>query len=353
MSYESNSPLIQHTISIHQVIQIVIGIEDRAQRDALLTRAGINPALLKSDLARVTQRQFARLMRLMVRGRRDELWGLCSQPVPLGTLATACRFMATQPFLGQALRHGLRYYHALLPDFVPRLQVSNGVAYVRLSPRGSLKNPQHYGARAFVFLGYGVMCWLVARRIPVSEVVYQSSFKAPRSEASQLFQAPIRLENDDCGLRFDAKWLDLPIVQNSQSVEEFLKQVPECLLLRYRDQASSTERIRRVLRRYLSEEMPTLEEVSRMLATTPQTLRRRLRREGHGYQQVKDALRRDVAVDYLVRSELSLAEIASKVGFSEASTFHRAFKAWTGLSPGAYRDAHQVPNPGVTFCHSD
>ena len=89
--------------------------------------------------------------------------------------------------------------------------------------------------------------------------------------------------------------------------------------------------------------MPSLEFISDMLATTPQTLRRRLQREGQGYQMIKDALRRDVAVEYLTQSDLTLLEVATRVGFSEASTFHRAFKGWTGLTPGAYRQAHNAP----------
>jgi AraC-like DNA-binding protein len=221
--------------------------------------------------------------------------------------------------------------------------VKQGEAYLRMSPRHALTDRQAYAVRVFMFLSYGVMCWLAARRIPVDEVVYQDSDVARRSDASKLFQAPIRLMEGEWGYRFDAKWLDLPVVQNNESVEEFLHQAPACLLVKYRDQASLTERIRRMLRRYLAEEMPSLEEVSDMLATTPQTLRRRLQREGQGYQMIKDALRRDVAVEYLTQSDLPLLEVAARVGFSEASTFHRAFKGWTGLTPGAYRQAHNEP----------
>ena len=61
---------------------------------------------------------------------------------------------------------------------------------------------------------------------------------------------------------------------------------------------------------------------------------------------IKDALRRDVAVEYLTQSDLPLLEVAARVGFSEASTFHRAFKGWTGLTPGAYRQAHNEPAKG-------
>jgi AraC-like DNA-binding protein len=70
---------------------------------------------------------------------------------------------------------------------------------------------------------------------------------------------------------------------------------------------------------------------------TPQTLRRRLQEEGHGFQAIKDNLRRDMSIEYLARPDLTLIEIAERVGFSETSTFHRAFKSWTGVAPGEYR----------------
>ena len=334
------SSATHHTISVHQVVQILLAVEGEEVRAVVLRRAGIAPALLESALARVTQTQFARLMKALVRHHRDELWGLGSAPLPLGAFASGCRMLVGHRNLGDAVRAGLRYYHVLLEDFVPRLLVSHGVAYLRVSPRHALTALQVYAVRAFMFLSYGVMCWLAARRIPVTEVVYHDSDVARRSDASRLFQAPIRLVDGEWGYRFDAKWLDLPVVQNNESVAQFLREAPACLLVKYRDQASLTERIRRLLRRYLDAEMPSLEQVSDMLATTPQTLRRRLHREGQGYQMIKDALRRDVAVEFLTQSDLPLLEVAARVGFSEASTFHRAFKTWTGLTPGAYRQAH-------------
>jgi AraC-like DNA-binding protein len=343
MQRSFSSPAPQHTIAIHQVVNMLLGLEEDDAKRMVLRRAGITPAMLESDLARVTQSQFARLMSALTRHQRDEFWGLGSKPLPLGSFASCCRMLVGYQKVGDAMRAGLRYYHAILPDFVPRLHVGNGVAYLRLSALGSLSPKQTYAVRVFLFLSYGVICWLAARRIPVDEVVYQESEVVRRSDASRLFQANIRMSDSEWGFRFPAKWLELPVVQNLQSAEEFLQQAPGCLLVKYRDQSSLTERIRRLLRRYLTEEMPSLEVISDMLATTPQTLRRRLKREGQGYQLIKDALRRDVAVQYLTQTELSLPEVAAKLGFSEASTFHRAFKGWTGLTPGAYRQAHNEP----------
>jgi AraC-like DNA-binding protein len=126
-------------------------------------------------------------------------------------------------------------------------------------------------------------------------------------------------------------------VQTPQSFREFMLQVPTALVVRYRDQSSLGERIRRRLWHHLSGELPSLETMSESLAMTPQTVRRRLREEGLGYQSLKDNLRRDAAIEYLGNPELTLDGIARQLGFSEASTFHRAFKGWTGMAPGIYR----------------
>jgi len=74
---------------------------------------------------------------------------------------------------------------------------------------------------------------------------------------------------------------------------------------------------------------------------TPQTLRRRMHEEGQGFQSLKDHLRRDAAIEYLARPDMTLLDIADQLGFSEASTFHRAFKKWTGVAPGEYRHRHR------------
>lgn len=329
---------IQHTIAIPQVIQILQGVRSRGMDwERVLRRAGIAPALLESPLSRVTQAQYAQLIFELRRLTRDELWGLCVHPLPVGSFALGCELLVHCKTLGEAMHTGLRYYHQQLHDFVPRLQVSEGMATCRLSARGPADAGLVYAQRVFMFFSFGLACWLVARRIPLREVIYTHPESGLRSDASRLFQAPVRFQPDWMGYRFDARWLELPVVQNPESLREFLRQAPTSLLVKYRDQTSLTERIRRLLRRYLAEDMPSLDDVSQSLAMTPQTLRRHLQREGQGYQAIKDSLRRDVAVEYLSQPDLTLLDIANRLGFSEASTFHRAFKGWTGLAPGVYR----------------
>lgn len=336
--YMATTSFTHHTIAIQQVEQILLGARVKGvDVDALLDRAGIPPALLESPLSRVTQGQYAALIFSLRHRLRDELWGLCSRPLPLGSFALGCRMLVGCRTLGEALHAGLRYYRLLLQDFVPRLQLRDGVAVVSVVSRSPSNPAQAYAERAFCFLAYGLASWLVARRIPLVAVDYPHSDLGRSADAGALFQAPVHYGQPRTGWRFEARWLDLPVVQNEQSLREFLQQAPASLLVKYRDQTSVTERIRRILRRHLAEELPSLDDIGRQLAMTPQTLRRRLRDEGQGFRAIKDDLRRDAAIEYLARPELTLPEIAALLGFSEASTFHRAFKHWTGVAPGEYR----------------
>lgn len=327
--------MAQHTVPIHHVEQALQGAVRRGlPTEPLLLRAGIPPALLEAPLARVSQAQYGALLRVLRVRLHDEFWGLLEKPLPLGSFAQCCRLLVQAPTLGDAVRTGFRYFHGELDAFVPRLSVAGGMASMTIVPRA----PGHdYAQRAFLFFSFGLASWLAARRIPLAGVEYRCAAPAHAGEVDRLFQAKVAFDCERYRLWFDARWLDLPQVQNTQSLREFLQQAPANLLVKYRDRTSVTDRIRRLLRSRLHGELPSLDEVARTLAMTPQTLSRRLREEGQGFQALKDDLRRDTAIELLQRPDLTLLDIAAQLGFSEASTFHRAFKKWTGVAPGEYR----------------
>jgi AraC-like DNA-binding protein len=82
---------------------------------------------------------------------------------------------------------------------------------------------------------------------------------------------------------------------------------------------------------------PDLETVARALRVSARTLRRRLREEGASFRDVLADVRKSLALDYLERSTLSVAEIANLLGYEEPANFNRAFRQWTSEGPGQYR----------------
>lgn len=329
----------QHTIAIQQVHNILLGARHRGLETApLLLRAGIPPALLESPLARISQGQYAALIRVLRRSLRDEMWGLLSRPLPPGSFGRCMRQLVRCATLGEALREGFAHFHLLLDDFVPRLAVHDGLAQVQFMRRLPGGQRLDYGVKAFMLITFNAAAWLVARRIPLVRISYTAGYAS--AEISRVYQVPVHGDAAHVGLSFDAHWLELPVVQTPQSLHEFLTAAPANLIVKYRDTSNLSDRIRRLLRKRVGGDMPSLDDVSDALALTPQTLRRRLRDEGRGFQQIKDETRRDAAIELLLGTPLPLPEIAARLGFSEASTFHRAFKQWTGVAPGEYRQSH-------------
>ena len=68
-------------------------------------------------------------------------------------------------------------------------------------------------------------------------------------------------------------------------------------------------------------------------------------RDAGALQQLKDSYRKELAVHYISRPELTIEAIAALMGFQDNSAFYRSFKKWTGLTPGQFRD--QLDNPGA------
>jgi len=127
-------------------------------------------------------------------------------------------------------------------------------------------------------------------------------------------------------------------VRDESELEAFLKVAPYHLVIKpVATDGSVTSRIRELLGQDFREEMPSFEALTGMLNMSPRTLRRRLEKEGTSYQRIKDNARRDVAISLLSRDRMTVSDVAERVGFSDPSAFHRSFKKWTGLSPGAYR----------------
>lgn len=103
---------------------------------------------------------------------------------------------------------------------------------------------------------------------------------------------------------------------------------------------SLVSQIRELLKAHIGADMPTLNDIAAMFYMSAQTLRRQLASAGVNFQKLKNELRCDTAMNLLKLQELTIEEVSEKVGFSEQSTFYRAFKKWTGVTPGEYRNTY-------------
>jgi AraC-like DNA-binding protein len=302
---------------------------------ALLRQAGIQAALLDEPRARIAPEQFARLMQLLWERLDDEYLGFGRLRSKRGTFAMMCHAIIHCRTLDKALSRGALFY-GLFPE-APRIRLEREGDWACLSvDDASLCDPDHFLLESLLVIWHRLGSWLIGQRIRLEEVRFAYAEPAHASEYELLFPGPRLFAADTCSLLFHARYLAMPLLQDERTLKRFLEHSPADLLARPDGGDSLISQIRRLLGRDCRR-WADLDSVAGQLHLSPQTLRRHLREEGSSFQELKDQLRRDLAIYQLGRDEQSIQQIAEQLGFSEPSAFHRAFKKWTGLTPGAYR----------------
>jgi AraC-like DNA-binding protein len=284
----------------------------------------------------VSAKHYGALWRLVAQTLDDEFFGQDSRRMKAGSFAMICRSVLNCKTLGSAIDRSLRFYALILDDIYGKLNRDGAEASISLHADGA--GPQRvFAHEVLLMLLHGVACWLVGRRIPIKRALFSYDEPAHSGEYRLMYSTSIGFRAPHTAIIFDAAYLELPIVQNERTVKEFLRNAPENILLKYKNGSSLGARIRRRLRQSLPGDLPEFEALAEEMNMTPATLRRRLHEEGTFYQSIKDQLRRDLAIGYLSHSKRSAMDIGLELGFSERSAFHRAFKKWTGASPGEFR----------------
>src|SRR5271168_601200 len=305
--------------------------------DELLAKVGLSASLLQAPQARVSAKLYGALWRAIALTLDDEFFGQDSRRMKSGSFAMLCHSVVACKSLRDALERSLRFYALILDDISVTLEADAAEARIVLHERASGAGGRVFAHELLLMLLYGVSCWLVGRRIPILRTEFSYAEPKHSAEYRLMYCDDLSFNGPHTLLAFESDHLDLPVVQNERSVKEFLRSAPESILLKYKNGSSLAAKVRRRLRQCLPGEVPDFEGLAVELNLTSATMRRRLREEGASYQSIKDQLRRDMAISYLSHSTRSVMDIASELGFSERSAFHRAFRKWTGASPGEFR----------------
>ncbi|CAN5773219.1 AraC family transcriptional regulator [soil metagenome] len=325
------------TIPISNVVDILKVVERRGIDPVkVLERANVSRALLESNLSRLTQPQFTAVIRQVVRATRDEFWGLGRRPVTIGTFSSACRIALAQRTLGEAVRAGLHHYRLCTDDITGRLWMNDGVARIRVVSTVDDPMPGRLLQATFLYFLYGLMCWYAGRRVPLLRADFAFARSQASDDAVRAFNTEVRFDQPSSELHFPEAWLKTGCVQDSYTLDALLRESPGSLAVGFRDRTTMSERLTRLLRQNLSESID-LDYAASHLAISAATLRRRLAIDGHSFQGLKDVIRRDASIELLHGTNQTLEQIAEALGFSDVSTYHRAFKRWTGSAPGDYR----------------
>ena len=330
------------TVSGHFVRAALSGAE-RLGEDvpALLRQAGISPDLLKVERARVDSDQFTRLMQTIWSSMQDEFMGMGPRRCRPGTFATMCALAIDCPTLEAVLYRSQQFSELFDNTVCMRLERKGDVAELVTYIDGEIHDPQYFLRESIPVIWHRLSSWLIGQPVELEAAEFDYPEPEHGDEYRHIFHCPIRFGASRTVLRFSSRFLAAPVIRDKPEMRQFLKTSPADLLSRPDASNTFTGKIRTLIGRDFSKPVPDFETIAAELHMSPQTLRRRLRQENTSFQEIKDLLRRDLAIYYLAHSEVAINDIAHQVGFTEPSTFHRAFKKWTGVTPGAYRDGER------------
>jgi AraC-like DNA-binding protein len=305
--------------------------------EQLLRKAGIDPGshAVGGDIASA---ELVQLLRRAAWAAQDETWGLRPSPTRLGTFKLACRLAVHGRTVEQGLRAAFRYYHGVVDDFTIRLSISGDRGTISIVDR-ELERPArdtlHILMLHFII---ALVEWLAGRPMRPESILLRHDVPPHVEQLEGCFRAAVTGNAPITQLVLPAALLRRPVVSDAEQATNLIDTMLVKVAMLLPDPRSLVQKAAGYIVAKGDWHVPR-EEVAAVLGLSAATFNRRLHDEtGGGFQSLKDHLRQDAARELIALEGLTLDEIARRLGFSELSSFHRAFKRWNCLAPSIYRD---------------
>ncbi|EHH03592.1 AraC-type DNA-binding domain-containing protein [Agrobacterium tumefaciens CCNWGS0286] len=164
------------------------------------------------------------------------------------------------------------------------------------------------------------------------------AYPAPAHAAAyqKVFGCDVHFGRMENAFLYDPSWYKRPLATSDRFTHRQLLDFLAYNRARTREAAEITESVERVLKQKLQDRI-NVTKVARELGMSERTLRRRLAESGVSFQGLLDGLRKNRSLELLANPQMSVEQIAFAVGFTDPHNFRRAFRRWTGTTPGLLR----------------
>jgi AraC-like DNA-binding protein len=307
---------------------------------AVFAEAGIDLALFDNPNNLLPLATVARLAAVSVDRTGCPHFGLLvGAEGGLGSLGLAGLLAKHSPDVGSALRglvHAMHWHvHGVVPSIVEDGDFVLLTCDVRLSGDGALQIED--GSMAQLFNSMRSLCgpaWLP------SEVRFAHREPKDPRPYRQFFKAPLRFDAEQNALVFSSNWMTRRLVGADDELRRLVQQEIDGLDGRHGDEFP--EQVRSVLRAALLTGHGSAEQVAALFSMHSRTLGRRLRAFDTSFQELVDETRFEIARHALANTAMEVTQIAASLDYADTSAFTRAFRRWSGTTPGRWRAGRRV-----------
>lgn len=320
---------------------IAAAYKRRSQSPAeALKLAQIAPAQLKQANGHITARQMELLSGAAMQELDDEGLGAFSRKLPWGSYGMLARASISSPNLGVALKRWCRHHALIADDITLRVVTSGDTAAITVEEKtpGLFNHVGEFGLVHVLRNIHGLACWYVDSRIPLQGARFPFASPSHVEAYGLMFPGPLQFNAAQAEIRFDARYLALPLRRDEKALQQMLQRALPLTVLQYRRDRLLVEQVRQALANpaVASHNAETLGAVLNMSA---RSLHRQLQEEGASLQQLKDEVRFEKAKELLLRTTKPIKQVAEASGFRNEKSFIRAFRQWAGTSPGAFKNS--------------
>lgn len=337
MSLVQKSPVVGATVPVAMALMVLQGAaRSGVDIGQLFADNGLDPSLVHQPAAQIDRRAFINLILAVMHQTEDEFLGFGqgyrTRP---GTFSMMAHAVINCPNLEKSIQRALHFYGLFGIEAVGRLELRENEAVIQFNVAPVAF--RDFIIETLIFISIRFQGWLVGRPLVPTRITLDFPPSAEAEQYKELFPCPVLYNQKSNQIVLDRAYMDMPLVQNPLSLSRFLKDSLAQIIDGNFHSVGLPAQIRAIISKEYGNNFPDFQVICEKLNMTPQTLRRRLKEGNTSYQEIKDSIRKDASVYYLSKPDLSIDEIAMLMGFSEASSFHRAFKKWTGKTPSAFR----------------